>query len=185
MKISFAFFLGIALLAAGCATFRPTPYQPADGGRYGYSDEQIGPGEYRITVAGNDATSAEMLWDQLLFRAAEITLENGRDHFVVVPNGAGQLVHIKPAFLMPQFGLGPGSRLGVRTPVLRYYDYSAYGYPVYSYPVGVEPSRQLIATATIALTERGRANNVFDAQQIRDRLKPQLLSSGEHSSAGE
>src|SRR3712207_6833898 len=68
----------VAQLSIGCASFRPTPYQPSVDGGYGYSDKQIGAREYRITVSGNVATSADLLWRQLLFRAAEITLQ--REH---------------------------------------------------------------------------------------------------------
>jgi hypothetical protein len=166
------------MMASGCATFQPTPYQPVDGGRYGYSEEWIGPGEYRITVKGNDATSAEILWHQLLYRAAEIALEKDQEYFVMVPNGAGRLAKIEPAYLMPQFGVGPSPATAgrpiavngrlvrapfVATPLLQYE----------GLPVGVEPSRQLIATGTMRLGGIGNefATNVFDAEEVRDRLR--------------
>ncbi len=153
-------------MAGGCATFRPTPYQPAVDGGYGYTDEQLGAGEYRISVSGNAATSAEMLWNHLLFRAAEITLESGHDYFALVPVAEGKLVHIEPAFLMPQFGIGPGAIRGVPMPLFRYE----------GLPVGVEPSPQLIATATIAFTEgkQSGAENVFNAVEVRERLRTKI-----------
>jgi hypothetical protein len=167
---------------AGCATFKPTPYQPVDGGRYGYSDEWVAPGEYRITVKGNDATSAQVLWNQLLYRAAEIALEKDHEYFVMVPNGAGRLANIEPAYLMPQFGVGPspasaGAPIAVngrlvraafvRTPLLQYQ----------GLPVGVEPSRQLIATGTMRLGGRGNefGTNVFDARATREGLAPTIV----------
>lgn len=157
-----ALFLATAQFG-GCATFRPTPYQPSIDGGYGYRDERIGLGEYRIMLSGNDATSAQALYDQLLFRAAEITLAAGYEYFVMVPNGAGQIVDIEPAFLMPQFGIGPGG--GTR---LIQYE---------GYPVGVEPSRQLIATATIAVSEGKQegAQNVFDAAEVKQRLGSNIV----------
>lgn len=163
----------VAAAAGGCATFEPTPYQPSVDGGYGYSEERTGPGEYRITVSGNAATSAQTLWDQLLRRAAEIARDSGRDYFAVAPTATGQLATIKPAFLMPQFGTGPAAGLGVRTPIIRYYGRN-YGPGVdYAYPVGVEPSRELIISATVTLTDRRRsdASNVFDAHTLR-RLTP-------------
>ncbi|MGH8501562.1 MAG: CC0125/CC1285 family lipoprotein [Gammaproteobacteria bacterium] len=169
----------VVITFAGCATFKPTPYQASIDGGYGYSDEQVGAGEYRITVSGNAATSAQMLWDQLLLRAAEITLASGHEYFVVAPNAAGQLVNIEPAYLMPQFGVGPAAGMGVRTPIVRYYrrDYGRPGVD-YAYPIGVEPSRDLIATATIALIKKRQAgaNNVFDAETLRERLAPKVVS---------
>jgi hypothetical protein len=168
MKIWLAvLLLTIAQFGAGCATFRPTPYQPSTEGGYGYSDEQIGPGEYRITVSGNAATSAEMLWHQLLFRAAEITLKNGNDYFAVVPLETGKLVDIEPAFLMPQFGLGSAALSGIRTPLIQYE----------GYPVGVVPSQQLIATATIAIREHRQTvtEDVFDAEEVKEGLAHKIV----------
>jgi len=164
VKLSTAVF-ALALFACGCASFEPTPYQPAVDGGYGYSDEKLGPTEYRITVAGNAATSAETLWDHLLLRAAEITLGAGHKYFVVAPTAASRLATIKPAFLMPQFGLGAGAITGVRTPLLQYQ----------GLPVGVESSRELIASLSIALTGRRQAgaSNVFDARAIKQRLAPE------------
>jgi hypothetical protein len=153
----------VAQLSTGCASFRPTPYQPSVDGGYGYSDKQIGEREYRITVSGNVVTSADLLWRQLLFRAAEITLQREHEYFLVAPNALGELVSIEPAFLQPQFGLGPG---GGGVPLVKYE----------GYPVGVVPSRQLIATSTIALTDRkqGVAKNVFSARAVKERLTPEI-----------
>ncbi|MGI8738513.1 MAG: CC0125/CC1285 family lipoprotein [Gammaproteobacteria bacterium] len=157
--------LAATLLTAGCASFEPTPYQPSVDGGYGYSDEQVGNSEYRITVAGNAATSAETLWNQLLLRAAEITLAADQKYFVVAPTANGQLATIKPAFLMPQFGLGPGGFTGVRMPLLQYQ----------GLPVGVEPSREMIASLSIAVGvgRRAGASNVFDARAIKQRQAPE------------
>lgn len=159
-----------ALIAAGCAGFRPTPYQPAIDGGYGYSEKQLGADEYRITVTGNAATPAAVLIDQLFYRAAEIALGNGHEHFYMARNAGGRQFYIKPAFLMPQFGLGPGAG-GVRTPLLRYE----------GLPVGVEPSRQLIATATVILgtVMPSRAGEVFDAATVKDHLRAEMLPPGQ------
>jgi hypothetical protein len=162
-----ALVLCIAQFIAGCTTFKPTLYQPSINGGYGYSNQRIDPGEYRITVSGNAATSPKTLWNQLLFRAAEITLNSGHAYFVVAPNAVGELVNIKPAFLMPQFGLGPGAGFGVRTPLVQYE----------GYPVGVEPSRQLVATATIMVSDRKQrgTDGTFDAKAVENRLKPKIF----------
>ncbi|TKD50309.1 CC0125/CC1285 family lipoprotein [Sphingomonas baiyangensis] len=76
--------LASTLALAACAT--PTPYQPATGSRYapnGYFDEQIERDRFRITFAGNSLTSRETVERYLLFRAAQLTLERGYDHFVL------------------------------------------------------------------------------------------------------
>jgi hypothetical protein len=71
-------FLGVL---AGCG--QPTPYQPATSG-YGYSEQQIEDNRYRVSFAGNDLTPAEVVQNYLLYRAAELTLDNGYDYFTVV-----------------------------------------------------------------------------------------------------
>lgn len=72
---------GVALLSA-CAT--PTPYQPADRGRQGYSESQIETNRFRVSFHGNSLTERETVETYLLYRAAELTVQNGYDHFTVV-----------------------------------------------------------------------------------------------------
>jgi hypothetical protein len=69
------------LLLAACAS--PTPYQPADGG-FGYSDQQLESNRYRVTFAGNSVTPRDVVQNYLLYRAAELTVQKGYDHFTVV-----------------------------------------------------------------------------------------------------
>lgn len=68
---------------AGCAT--PTPYQPAPaaGGRYayGFSDQRLDARHWRISFAGNSLTSRETVEKYLLYRAAELTVQQGADWF--------------------------------------------------------------------------------------------------------
>jgi hypothetical protein len=76
-----ALVLALLGVLAGCG--QPTPYQPAAGG-YGYSEQQIEDNRYRVTFAGNDLTAADTVQNYLLYRAAELTLDNGYDYFTVV-----------------------------------------------------------------------------------------------------
>lgn len=77
-----ALALAAPLLAlAGCA--QPTPYQPETDGR-GYAQQALEENRYRVTFSGNTVTSREAVENALLYRAAEITVERGFDHFVVV-----------------------------------------------------------------------------------------------------
>lgn len=71
-----------ALLAAACAT--QTPYAPADGGRLGYSEQQIERNRYTVSFAGNSLTDRQTVESYLLYRAAELTLNSGYDYFVVI-----------------------------------------------------------------------------------------------------
>jgi hypothetical protein len=71
----------LSMLAA-CAS--PTPYQAADGSRRGYTEQQIETNRFRISFDGNSLTDRETVETYLLYRAAELTVEEGYDHFMVV-----------------------------------------------------------------------------------------------------
>ena len=72
----------VTLLLAACAT--STPYGPASGNNpYGFSDQKVEDGRYRIVFRGNSSTTRESVETFLLYRAAELTVENGFDYFVV------------------------------------------------------------------------------------------------------
>ncbi len=79
IKIMAAMF--IALLVAGCAT--PTPYGPAVEGK-GYSELQTENDRFRVSFSGNSLTPRETVESYLLYRAAEITLQQGYDRFRIV-----------------------------------------------------------------------------------------------------
>ena len=79
-----AIALASASVLASCAT--PTPYQPATGSgmyRTGYWDEQIENDRFRVTFAGNSLTSRETVERYLLYRAAQLTVEQGYDYFTL------------------------------------------------------------------------------------------------------
>ncbi|SHO66064.1 hypothetical protein SAMN02745172_02715 [Pseudoxanthobacter soli DSM 19599] len=76
-----AILLG-ALLLAACAGPMPTPYGPAADG-FGFSQTQIARDRWRVAFTGNPATSPETVDSYLLRRAAQLTLEQGGDYFVV------------------------------------------------------------------------------------------------------
>lgn len=73
--------LALLGMLVGCA--EPTPYQPATDG-YGYGEQQIEDNRYRVAFAGSELTPADTVQNYLLYRAAELTLDEGYDYFVVV-----------------------------------------------------------------------------------------------------
>ncbi|MDH3472417.1 MAG: hypothetical protein OEM59_01895 [Rhodospirillales bacterium] len=75
--------LVLGLLLAACA-LPPTPYQPAEGSRYGYSEEQIDAETWRVRFAGNSVTERAVVEDYVLYRAAELAVAQGADGFVVL-----------------------------------------------------------------------------------------------------
>jgi hypothetical protein len=86
MRIAALLTVAAGSLALGsCMT--ATPYQPATGSgsyRTGYADERIEGDRFRVSFAGNSLTSRETVERYLLYRAAELSLQNGFDHFILV-----------------------------------------------------------------------------------------------------
>ena len=83
--------LGFAV--AACAG--PTGYTETDpvwGQPYGYTDKQIGEDEYSIVVSGNPKTSRERAADIALLRAAHLTEEHGKTHFLILNQVSHELV---------------------------------------------------------------------------------------------
>lgn len=75
----------LCVLLAACA--KPTAYVPADPAAArpeGYAEARIEPGRWRVSFAGNSATSRDAVKDALLHRAAEVTLREGGEWFMVV-----------------------------------------------------------------------------------------------------
>lgn len=70
----------LTLGMSACATL--TSYQPVTGG-YGYSEQKLDTDRYRVSFAGSAATPKQTVENYLLFRAAELTLVNGGEHFIV------------------------------------------------------------------------------------------------------
>jgi hypothetical protein len=76
------FVVAVAGLLAACVT--ATPYQPAQPRGFGYSEERLDQNKFRVTFRGNSLTKRETVEDYLLYRAAELTLQNGFSHFLVI-----------------------------------------------------------------------------------------------------
>lgn len=95
-----------ALVLSGCMT--ATPYQPARGvgfSRTGYSEERIEPNRFLVTFAGNSVTDRDTVERYLLFRAAELTVQNGFDHFVMVQRDTDRQARV---YSTPGIGSGWG-----------------------------------------------------------------------------
>lgn len=75
----------LVLLVPGCS--QPTPYQPesvSSAVRGGYSHERIAADLFRVRFHGNSLTSRETVEAYLLYRAAELTIEQGGDWFAIL-----------------------------------------------------------------------------------------------------
>jgi hypothetical protein len=71
----------LAALSACAAT--PTPYQPYVKSDGGFTETQIETNRVRLTFKGNSLTDRETVETYMLYRAAEVTLANNFDYFVV------------------------------------------------------------------------------------------------------
>ncbi len=110
-----ALILSLFFLFLGCAT--ATPYQPYNKGE-GYKELKIEDSKYRVGFKGNSVTPRDTVETYLLYRAAELTLENKFDYFVV----REQQMDVKSDYFAtggPMYGVGVGRRR---------YPYYAYGY---------------------------------------------------------
>jgi len=95
-----------ALFVAGCAT--ETPYRPAMGSgfyRTGFSERQVETNRFLVNFAGNTVTDRDTVERYLLFRAAELTLQNGFDYFVTVDRQTDRQAR---TYSTPGAGFGPG-----------------------------------------------------------------------------
>jgi hypothetical protein len=83
-KVVLAAMAASTLIVAGCAT--ETTYRPATGSgfnRTGFSERQIEPDRFLVSFAGNSVTSRDTVERYLFFRAAELTLAQGYDYFLM------------------------------------------------------------------------------------------------------
>ena len=94
------------LMVAGCAT--ETSYRPATGqgfSRTGYSERQVEPDRFLVSFAGNSVTARDTVERYLLFRAAELTLQNGNDYFLMAQRDTDLQSR---TYTTPGFGPGYG-----------------------------------------------------------------------------
>lgn len=160
--------VAIVMGLAACVT--PTPYQPAPPDGFGYSEVRLDQNKYRVSFRGNALTKRETVEDYLLYRAAELTMQNGFTHFLII----GRDTEAKTSYrywIDSYGGRGwfyhgfPGWR---RDPF-----YDPFG-PSYD----VQPVTTYTATAEIILVKSavqdGEAR-AFDAQQVLAAVGPRVV----------
>jgi hypothetical protein len=173
--------LAAALLAlSACAT--STPYQPETPGQRihgGYSEQRLGDNRFRVTFDGNTLTSRERVEGYMLYRAAELTVQNGYDWFRVVDRltERDRRTYTEPSY-RPWYGYGAWR------PYWRYYR-PRYGWYEW-YPYGIDPFwadgvdvrtvEEFEAHAEITM-HRGVptvGENAFDARKVLTDLGPKI-----------
>lgn len=81
-----ACFMAGAAILSGCMTATPYQAAPLDGHPPGdgYHETRLEPDRWRVVFHGNSLTSRETVETYLLYRAAELTRDQGYDWFVAV-----------------------------------------------------------------------------------------------------
>jgi hypothetical protein len=155
-RAAIAISLAVCALC-GCAT--ATPYQPETRGQ-GYGEQKLEDNRYRVRFTGNSATPRETVENYLLYRAAEITLFNGCDYFVIAQRSTetdprGRQPDVNFGFGFGSFGSSSGVSLGIGT------------------STGLGRSDQYSAEAEVLIYKgtppEGQPNS-FDARQIKVNL---------------
>jgi hypothetical protein len=176
-----AFSVGLA----ACET--ATPYQPNVPGQAtsgGYSESRIEPNRWRVNFVGNTMTSRETVEGYLLFRAAELTLQNGDDWFQMVDRNTARnaRTYVDPDPLYHPW-YGPG--FGYWRPSWRYRTYGYgwrtwdpfWGDPFWAYGVDVTTVQNFEASAEI-LAHKGPKPagdpRAFDAHAVVANLGPHI-----------
>ena len=182
---AFAAVVALAAVLAGCAT--PTPYQPNIPGQKtsgGYSEVRIEPNRWRVTFAGNSLTARETVEGYLLFRAAELTVQQGYDWFSIVDRSTQRsgYTYLEPD---PLYRPWYGSGYGFWRPSWRYYGHGFgwrtwdpfFGDPFWADRIDVRTVEKFEATAEI-VTGRGAKPaddpRAFDARQVIANLQPRI-----------
>ena len=175
----------LAVGLAGCAT--PTPYQPNLPGQAatgGYSEIRVEPDRWRVNFAGNSLTSRETVEGYLLYRSAELTLQQGYDWFTIVDRETNRdrRTYVEPdPFYRPWYG----PSFGYWRPHWRYYGAGFgwrswdpfWGDPFWADRVDVRTVDRFEANAEIVMRRGPKPIDdprAFDARAVIDSLKPRI-----------
>jgi len=180
-KIGFAAALSALALLGACAT--ATPYQASEGTDRGYSEQKIEDNRYMVEFSGNSLTDRKTVETYLLYRAAELTKQNGYDHFRVVRRDTDAQTKLigSPSAYDPFYDhfylhyryFGPRASY-FYDPYRRYYPgptyASRFGYydPFWGGPEDYRESTRYIASAEIVMGKGPKPDDVayFDAEQV-------------------
>ena len=173
-----------AVALSACAT--ATPYQPvAQTGatRGGYAELRIEPNRFRVKFQGNSLTDRETVEGYLLYRAAELTVQNGYDWFSVVDRDTDRKIRTyvdRDPFYRPWYGAH-----GLWRPYWRYYGGHLgwrgwdpfWGDPFWGDRVDIRTVEKFEASAEIVM-EKGKKPEgdvrAFDARAVIENLKPRV-----------
>lgn len=156
-------------LLAACAT--ATPYQPATTDRYGFEEQRIEDNRIRITFRGNTVTDRETVETYLLYRAAELTLESGRDYFIVANRDTEEHSRLQGTGYRPRFAFDYWY-FSPRRGWSPWYD------PFWNEPSSYREVTRYEAIAEIAMFSGSKPAddpNAFDAREVQANLAGRIV----------
>ena len=178
--------LALTALVSACAT--ATPYQPNIPGQAvsgGFSEQRLESNRFRVTFAGNSLTSRDTVEAYLLYRAAELTVQQGFDWFTIVERDVERdrrtYVERDP-FYRPWYG----PSYGYWRPYWRYYGggfgwrtWDPYwGDPFWADRLDVRTVEKFEATAEIVMRKGPKPADdarAFDARGVMENIGPRVM----------
>lgn len=160
-----------ALLAFAACAAPPTPYQEAlNDASYGYNSKQLDENTWRVSFRGNSSTDREVVEDYVLYRSAELTLEQGARGFVVLKDDVDKdTSYYGTGYPYGGFGSYGYRRRSSFRSLGFYYGGSSRSYNRYTSLVTI---RLYIDTAPEGL------GPAYDAKDLVDTLGPRITRSG-------
>ncbi|MFT4090625.1 MAG: hypothetical protein QM645_07830 [Asticcacaulis sp.] len=163
--------LASLVLLSACAT--PTPYQPIDAAQStarGYSDTRIETGRYRLRFSGNTSTPRETVENYMLFRASELTIEQGYDWFTLVSPNTQETTTVSRSYRDP---FGPSYYGGF---YWRYYrgGWGSWG----AYQESSTTFHRYEATAEVVMGRGAKPEgdlHSYNAREVAQNLAPQIV----------
>ncbi len=171
------------LLLAGCMT--ATPYQPigTEGARGGFDEVRIAPNRYRVSFTGNTLTSRQRVETYLLYRAAELTVEQGFSCFAIEDRATDR--NVETRVYRDPFGPGP---YAFWRPWWRYRGSWGwrrwdpwFGDPFWADNIDVRTVQSFEANAEIVMSRSCRDDDrrSFEAREVIANLRPTIVYPGE------
>ncbi len=121
--------LAALTLLGACAT--ATPYQSATDSQRGFSEQRIEQDRFLVQFAGNSLTDRRTVETYLLYRAAELTAQNGFDHFRVVERNTEADERYVASGFSDAYGYGFAPYYGHFYPHYNFYGPRGYWSPAY------------------------------------------------------
>jgi hypothetical protein len=176
--------LALSLGLVACET--ATPYQPlatSNAVSGGFTDQKLDADHFRVSFDGNSLTSRETVETYLLYRAAELTVDQGFDWFEMVDRHTDR---DRRTYYDPDPFYGPGYAWGYWRPHWRFHGARwgwrawdpFWGDPFWADSYDVTTIDRFDAEAEIAMHRGPKPADdpkAFDARQVMANLGPKIV----------